>query len=415
VRPSLPLPCPLIALLLFAAGSCSVYDDSLLHHVDAGQDASWDAAPDGLTSDASDAADVQSEPEAQGEAADEPLEDVMPDVDPRGCDTCKDLGLARPPCPRGAADEPSGDPIVFAMRTLSMGLSPGSDLSAWKAIGYDLDCLQTGASGTPLTCKAAEPLTMEDGESGRDNSFGRNIGGGIRLICIEGLFPDVEAQANARMDAGTIGWVAVLRDYNGGDDDPAVRVALHPSNGVVDAGGQPKSPLWDGTDLWSVDSSSMQGGTTPVHEDVAAYVAAGVVVARFAGPLPFTVRGDASALALSLEHVVVTLELSVDRKQVLRGTIAGISPIGQVMHAVDDFAAQAGACPGVNKNVDDARLTMLKTADVLMSLASDQEAACDGMTAGLAFTAVAAKLGAVSAPVPIDVPPCSTDAGTASD
>jgi hypothetical protein len=297
------------------------------------------------------------------------------------------------------------------MRTFRFGGSQSSDLNEWKQIGYDLDCMLTSAGGLPVPCVPSELLIAEDGESGRDNSFGRNAAGGLRMLGAQGLLVDLEEASNQRMAAGLYGTVVVLDGYGGTDDDPVVSVAVHPSVGVRGANGLPAAPKWDGEDRWALDATSMQGGNTPLYVDHNAYVSGGIVVARLQ-LVPVAFESVNTRTVLPVHSAVLTLQLSGDRKSVLRAVLSGVVPEVEARTALDELAAQAGLCPGLNQTYDEARVVMQKLADVRADLQVAETQACDAVSAAFEWTGQTAKAGEVVKPEAHVVPKCPEDGGS---
>ena len=199
-------------------------------------------------------------------------------------------------------------------------------------------------NATPTSCTPTSTSTtlVEDGLEGRDNSFARNLNGQIRLLTGFGVFPNVQGQAASRLESGKWGWLFVLDQYGGGEDDPQVRLAVYHSPGTVDSGGSPTQPSWDGQDRWSIESDQVDSFGAPLHVDDAAFVVGGTVVARLPDTAPFSLRADTVRLDLPVQQVLVTLQLSADRKSVDHGVFVGASKAVASLIAFDNLAAQAG-------------------------------------------------------------------------
>jgi len=416
---------PLLVGPLLAAAwlvSCSEYDSSLLRYADASidgpskdapddVDASLDSAPDEADAPVDQEADALDE-DAPDDAPEDAPEDVHEDVDPRACDQCKDLSLARPPCEHPGTDPaPLADPLVFAVRTIRASALPTDDIGEWKSIGYDLDCLFTSTDATPSSCLPTSTSTTltEDGLEGRDSSFARNLSGQIRLLIGFGVFPNVQGQAVSRLEAGEWGWLFVVDQYGGGDDDPQVRVAVYHSPGTVNSGGSPIQASWDGLDRWALEADSVDSFGSPVHVDDAAFVVGGTVVARLPGTLPLSLRADSVRLDVPVQQVLVTLKLSPDRQSVEQGVFVGAARATAALTAFDDLAAQAGVCLP-NELYSDARNVIANAADLRQDPPQDPNSYCDSMSVGLEFSAQKAVLGPVKPSQPMVVPPCP-DAG----
>ena len=64
-----------------------------------------------------------------------------------------------------------------------------------------------------------------------------HLGGAKLAVCH--VFPNVQAQAVSRLESGKWGWLFVVDQYGGGDDEPQVRLAVYHSPGTVGSGGAP--------------------------------------------------------------------------------------------------------------------------------------------------------------------------------
>lgn len=393
--------------------TCTEYDSSLLaySHADASpQDvqAQDESAPDSTESGLSDAAeepavDAATEAQADADAATGP------------CDpACTDPDLIRPPCPPNVPDPTSlPDSLVFAMHTVRGGMTKAA-MDDWKTIGLDLDCLFTKKTGSPTMCKstASDLSVIEDGEQGRDNSFGKNLGGAIRLMELFGIIDtDVEVAWNQGLADGSNGLLFKIDDYGGGADDPQVTISVYPSTGVYDEAGVTElTANWDGNDFWTVDRNSTTPLGTAKYLDDAAFVAGYKVVGHLPEGLPLKFNASGGVLELALTRSTFVLEMSPDRQHVVSAVLGGVWYTSSAISALDDYASQTGVCPDQPQYAA-ARNILANSSDIRVDLKPAPNLDCNGMSIGLAFTADPAKIGAVLDAPPTQPSQCG-DAGT---
>jgi hypothetical protein len=400
---------PVWAAALAAAASalaCSEYDASLLH-TSRRPDASIEAsAPADASEAAADRAGDQTPADVYADAAKD-AEAEPPVVDPRACDTCKDMSLVRPPCPPTVPDPASPpDPLVLAVRSMRLGMN-NKNTEDWKDLGIDFDCIATPASGSPAPCARVQgtpSATVEDGHAGRDNSFGRNIGGLVCLLESWNLLKNVEETGNADLESGSAGLLLIVEGFGGGRDDPLVRVGIVQSDGTRDAAGANQTKaLWDGNDLWSRVKTGLDANGNPTYFDDAAYVTGGVVVAHLPDGLPIRFETSSGTLEMLLNKSVLMFTLSADNQKATEGVVAGVWHTQGAMSAFDSYAAQSGICPS-NPNYKVAREALSKSSDIRLDLKPMPALECNAMSLGLGFTAQRAKLGAI-----VEAPPKKPD------
>lgn len=219
---------------------------------------------------------------------------------------------ARPPGPPTIKGAGGADVLTFAMRTLDLG-------GPKKKVGFDLDeqCTCPGKTGCqePTWAKADHC----DDPDGRDN------GSGKAFAAINAAFGAVISSIELSDQAYKGRWsvLVMVKDYNGGDDDDQVEVALYTTPGT---GGV--NPKWDGTDTWPVAPMSLVDGTSldqPIHKDSKAYVTNRVLVAN----LPWAIvvfQGGGVHLQADLTSVVFSATLEAKDTgavQLVSGTLSG--------------------------------------------------------------------------------------------
>jgi hypothetical protein len=393
-----------------ALASCAEYDSSLLIYSDAG-----DGGPDvSVSPDASE--DPSVEPEAEPEAAPEAAPDAESDADsdvfdPHGCDPCQDPSLARAPCKPPAPNPAGGEQYVFAVDTVRMGLDANKP-DDWRQLGLDRDCLKTPKTGEPMPCIRAQgaPVeTTEDGLEGRDNSFGRNMGGLVVQLESFKFISNVEEDQNQNLLEGRSGILAVIENWSGERDDPTVTFSLYLSRGVYESTGTTEIlAKWDGNDLWSRDKSSVGINDKPKFVDDAAWVTDGVLVAHLPAGLPLEFSGATSSLVMSLNESVITFRVADDKTSIQEGVLAGVWNADAALASMKSFAEQSGVCPN-DPMFFPVEQAVVRSPDIRLNLEYRPDLECNAMSLAMAFTGKPAKLGPIVTPPPPQPSPC--DAG----
>ncbi len=321
--------------------------------------------------------------------------DAAPPLD--AGDAANDVADATPPpgCPlvhwpaRPAADDPGGADVdlTFALQTVELGFG-----DAGPAPGFDLDGLCTcpdapACAGTGLMC---------DRDGGVDN------GGGDLLTSLSGFGKVIDqARANEIIAIGHASLLFVLHKYNGTQNDPQVELALFISDGtpVNDAGFHPPA-RFDGTDVWTLNRSSVAGQQgppfLPVYVDPVAYVARGVLVAHV--DFPLTVSG-AFNLTVKLQGGVLAARVTSDGglgrlgEGVIAGRWATVDALAALAEFDDPFVDGGKLCKG-SLTYAAIKPRICGAPDITADAAGDRTgAACDAFSMGVGFTAVQALAG----------------------
>jgi hypothetical protein len=244
---------------------------------------------------------------------------------------------ALPPPPPATED---GDPVSDNVVTLvARSIRATPDDAGVQ--GYDLDGVCTCPG--PESCQRRE-LSVDtvvfdrcDAPGGRDNAA-------AKMILSNAFLGDIFDEGGKGL--GTVGgdtFVVELGDYNGGQNDKQVTLALAATNGFrgdADAGAD-GGPRYDGTDTWDVLDRSLDQGSTLVDAGACAaisrgacvsksitkdaYVTGGVLVARFDGTLPWPFGGFAGTeLDVRRGYLVANLvRSSVDGLRLEKAVLTG--------------------------------------------------------------------------------------------
>lgn len=363
-----------LAAAVTAATACEVFDESLLPS-DAGTDAGAPPRDTGVDAPTSDG----------------------------GLDT--GCALARPPGRPDAPDGPDGPEVVIALRHLTV--DQGDD--RWRTIGFDLDGLCTEPPTLVAECvpRTASAMVPEDGEGGVDNALGQSL---LEVLLI--AFPEIPADINRTTDNGNGVIVIRVRGWNGGPDDPSVRVMLAQSRfgtrslddgGIPDAsaamiapdgGGLPPPPAWDGRDaFWLAVDSFVDGDfDRPRVEVSAAYVTGGTLVVPLPDGIEVFFLGRERGFFFRVIDAVFAVELPTDGVTVPHAAVGARWPVTNVLDALPLY----GVCEGSMDYRNFERLADL-TADLRTVPGSGGPAAvCDAISMGIAFDGVVARIGGVA-------------------
>ena len=376
---------------------------------------------DGLTGgelDASssyEAGDAHFGEDAAGDGGEDAYEEVdvadvgdgaTPTCDP----SCTTPDLVRLPCRPDVPDSESGDPIVYAVRTMRLGMAK-TGVDDWMNLGLDRDCMSTTALGQPTQCVLPRPENGKDGLGGRDNSVGRNFGGLLRLMMNLGTIKsDIEPALNGDLNLGYDGWTITLEDFNHTPDDPRVTVIVRLSEGTTDELGERVEARWDGTDLWSIDPNSLSISGDPLYLDDNAFVTGRKLVARMPSGIPFEAQVDEGNVEFFINELAMVAELSEDYTQVEQGTVSGVWPLAIAVDQATEFGMRFGLCPP-NPLLTTILDTIGQGADIRGDLVPAPESNCNGLSFGMAFSAEAARIGPIAPPKP-EQPALCADAGT---
>ncbi len=316
-------------------------------------------------------------------------------------------------------------PIVAAFNSIDIGVSGPPDAGI-PPFGYNLDNKCT-CPGLPscLQMSDAAPNQDCDDNRGRDNLD-------IQLFRdLPGPASTGTNQIDEGLTAGQFGLLLVIRNYNGGPDDPRVSVEFYISDGLNrDADGGMPAPKFDGTDRWTIDLGSVangQVGGAPNFVDEGAYVTGFQVVAHL-GQLPIAFGRSTSlggvTMQLSDAIIVGTLNLSnlgdgggTYGISLTHGTIAGRWPTSQILRTLASIPEEGGTflCPSeAPLPYAVIKYVVCTAADISTSLSQDNRvptlAPCDAISVGMQFTASPAQLGDY-----VSVPPapsgCMSDSG----
>jgi hypothetical protein len=372
------------AALTVAFASCALYDGSLL----------LPAAPDASNGEGG----------VDPGAADSGSADAF--VDP-----CAHISPPPPP----AADDGNGDvDVVLAvgyLRLLPNGTATVNHPHA--PTGFDLD--------HTCTCPSQESCTPRDTERHCDADGGADYSAnGIfnTFVLIDPVFTDDHLNDVLRKGLYTI--LFRIKSYNGGRNDKQVSAIVYISNGMNGGpDGGATAPKYDGTDVWSIDPSSLVGGASldggatcegndniciPFFADTQAYVSNGVLVAHIDFPLVFSAGTSQIKVALSGTEIAAPLLFDGSHYRIDEGQLGGRWSTGGLLTALQGAAdplSPGDFLCGSSATYLNLKAKICSAADINADPSKDDTAAkCDALSLAVSFSATPAHLGAIFANPP---------------
>lgn len=317
-------------------------------------------------------------------------------ADDAGSDATADAAAAsRQPPPSAGPRAPDGsDAVTLVISRLYLGDTDRDgtpNANGWAQYGYDLDRRTTTASSTDV-CTPIGTRPVLDGTNGVDNAFGRSV-----LPVLLGLSSDFTTRTNDSLAAGGASTLFTIDALGSGANYDPLAGRVYLSQSLRGA------PLYDGTDQFPIDPSSLTNAadvsTARTRLD-AAYLVGNTLVARPTEPIQLNLQvGPSAALVLSITHAIVTMDLAADRRSATNGTIAGILRTSQLATAVGTFLGQASASLCNPTTASGVLARVRQSSDILSSGAQDNTMPCDGISIGLGFDAARVQLGAIGAPI----------------
>ena len=331
--------------------------------------------------------------------------------------------------PNAMLDSDSSQPDIYIGWTrIWIGetrLTGETSESAWTTFGLDLDGRCTNASTCPgisnvQPCRAASSEVPFDGELCRDNTFASLQRTAAAVPEIGRRFGISEAHFNCELWRGAYTMALRLSGYNGGADDPEVRVDFYVSTGLARASSwqcprehfEESYPLWPAGRPWKVDSTSLSG---PIQGDGAwpdsraadphAYVRGGYLVARMPDDGLLRLAGDGTGFrgwAMKVQGSIWTGHLvrgQDQRWRVQDGLVAGRVRNDDLIQTF----RQVGLCEGVGLDgfYEGVKDYSHSGADLLADGSIDTERSCDALSFGIAFEAAQLTPGPVADAIPL--------------
>jgi hypothetical protein len=371
-----------------ALSTCAIYDPSLLlpAPIDASTDAGADVALDA-------GADVVTDP-------------------------CQHTSPPLPP----TTEDGTGD-VDFVLAVSYLRLLPQGTANVAHPhvpVGFDLD--HTCTCPAPETCVPRATTQHCDGDGGADNSAGAVF---QTFALLDSNFSD--DGINQGLGSGAYTLLLRVKSYNGGQNDKQVTFIVyssHGTNGVQDGGRT--QPLHDGTDVWTIDPTSLLGGVAvdggatcegndnvcvPFFADTQAYVSNGTLVAHL--DFPIIVGAGNAQLLVTLTSCEIAAPIVFDGKsyrldEAQLGGRWGTGGLLTALQTATDPLGPGHLCgdSGAYQNI---KQRICAAADITTNAARDNSGQrCDALSVAIAFSASAAHLGPIFQNPPGGAP-CGVD------
>jgi hypothetical protein len=264
--------------------------------------------------------------------------------------------------------------------------------TAWKLYGTNIDGLVTTTQDMTGHCKlraGAQKSVAADGESGLDNSFGRNL-----MPVFTSLTQDFSANVNKEIAAGKFTVLFELEKLVQNDMSPVV-------TDLYLGGALKLPPSWDGKDCWPIDPSS--GNPATVFPKAA--IAGNQWNSITAGDVTIPVTMGGARVELVIHQAKVTVVLSGDHKTGKLGIISGVLDREELIQMFKTVAGSFSKDLCNSTTFDSIAEQFRQASDIMKDGKQDPDKECDGISIGIGFTLRAAGKGDVVKPPP-KLDPC---------
>jgi len=317
------------------------------------------------------------------------------------CNACpkSSLDLRHAPCPNDSSAPDSSEQYVFAARRLQFGKpADWEDSPKSFALGYDMDCSDRPNEGRPVLCRPRAGAEDDSGwhqlPHGIDNSLSSRILAPLyETAAMFGRDIDLDATYSADQEAGRLGTLVAVSDWNATDDDPSVTVSVYSSPGVSAENGPPR---WDGTDEWD-RYSDVPGNDSKFFkvENAQGYVADGVLVVdhRARGDISYRFGSPENSFRIIVREVSFIGRLSTERLD--NFNMIAVAPFTSMFEVVPEAAKVLSACDPAGELFLKDQLSdlLVGAADMPTERGRPETEACDGITFAWAQDSVRARFG----------------------
>jgi hypothetical protein len=335
-------------------------------------------------------------------------------LDPGAADGAVDPCAHVSPPPPPMTEDGTGD-VDFVVAVSYLRLLPNGTATVnhpHPPTGFDLDhaCTCPG----PGSCKPRGAMQQCDADGGADEAANAIF---QTFSLLNAAFTDDGLNQSIRKGLYTL--LFRVKSYNGGRNDQQVSFIVYISNGINRVDGGAPAPRYDGTDVWSIDPSSLLGGATvdggascegndgvcvPFFADTQAYVADGILVTHIDFPILFSAGTTNIPVTLSGTELAAPLVFDGTSYRIDEGQLGGRWNTGGLLTAMG--GAEDPLSPGQNLCGDSGtyrniKSTVCGSADIMASSANDGTGAtCDALSLAVSFSASQAHLGAIFANPP---------------
>jgi hypothetical protein len=224
---------------------------------------------------------------------------------------------------------------------------------------------------------------------------------------------------NDEIAAGSFSFLFRIRSYNGGANDQSVEAAMFDSNGTLPGeGGSPEhvTPLWNGSDVWTIDQGSIFGGSGvtayPNDADTNAYVTNHVLVAHIDHPITLYGGPVLGTVVFDTRGTVITATLTPNGDGTFHvddGVISGRWPTKYIQSGLkaltDPIVDGSYLCPTPTSSYPTISKIICLGADITADpRAQSPTTMCDAISFANGFSATPGIMG----PVTTRMPPYTT-------
>ena len=283
-----------------------------------------------------------------------PPAEAGPDGDPR---CTADPG---PPRPDGGDGTSQAD-LLLAIDSVDFGKVP-------DVPGLNLDhvCTTDRVSGSCVSSSTVFSAAI-DRDGGSDN-------GAYEVFTTGAGGLSVATQVKAELKNGNWSLLLRVREYDGAADDPSVVVQVATGFGRSGAN-------------WSVDAVSVDGGLDGALTSTSAWVAGGVLMARF-DDFPMVSRSVLGNFIVDMKAAVITGTLDPTNRTLTAGTVAGRWPVKSALPEISRLKATNPPFP-VDLCIGTQVAGILCSSRDILGKPSDDGTPneCDAVSMAFAFTA----------------------------
>jgi hypothetical protein len=242
-----------------------------------------------------------------------------------------------------------------------------------------------------------------DGNHGIDNAFGKRL---LPILSIasgdaEDSGGSMEDAINASLGAGTSGLVIHLRDLGAGDNYDPIDAYVYRADGIADGGWAINVRSLSDPDA-DFDTALLSG----VAHFPASYVNQGVWVADQGAKKPTTIdlvwEIAGQPLRLRIHDPVVSMPMTAEHGEVVRGVIAGVLFPGEVITQARLWVTSVLPDACGTASLDGVFNQIRQASDIVIGSKQDANVICDGISIGFEFDAIATSVSEIS---PDTLPP----------
>jgi hypothetical protein len=298
-----------------------------------------------------------------------------------------------------------GTRVAFAVDQLFLGDTETDGTpnaaNAWKSFGFDIDGRLSTQGSTGL-CKPAaggsSAAVYPDGNVGIDNSFGKNL-----LPIFLGLAADLATLNNEAIATGD--YTYLLSIFNPDQE------ACATSASFFLGGDLGKEPLFNGSDVWPIDASSLVDPAKPDSAKTKFTITeleGGTVEAGPPSQFNLLLNVAGFNMVIPIRQARMSFKFDPDFASISEGQIGGVIRTEDMVKEVARVAAafDVAFCNPQNPALQSVLNGVRRASDIMQNGTQDPTKVCDGISIGLGFTMKPVKMGKVVVAVPPPANPC---------